>query len=117
MKGRLDVDRLTPQHTGWRQGPAIPMLGAAMDERMDEWTVDTRLDECMDEWTHGPRAMVRVRQIAARAGCRQRALPGGARLAKLVFREESVPAPKRQRVFRKWGEILRGQLKSPQVSL
>ena len=46
MKGRLDVDRLTPQHTGWRQGPAIPMLGAAMDGRMDEWTVD-RVDGSM----------------------------------------------------------------------
>ena len=53
MKGRPDVDRLTPQHTGWRQGPAIPMLGAAMDGRMDEWTVDTRLDECMDGWVDG----------------------------------------------------------------
>ncbi len=56
MKGRLDVDRLTPQHTGWRQGPAIPMLGAAMDGRMDEWTVDTRLDECMGGWVDGSMA-------------------------------------------------------------
>ena len=57
MKGRLDVDRLTPQHTGWRLGPAIPMLGAAMDGRMDEWTVDARLDECMGGWIQGSRVV------------------------------------------------------------